>query len=198
MDFSLRNAFGTLLALGCAALAMDELYRDRPKLAVLDALLAGASAIEAGVLGGKTKTGITTRPAANDDDASAKIAELNPGDKMPDGTIYAGMSPDTQKPMYTTPADAPLTMHWKAAMKYAEKFDAHGHKDWRVPTKREINVLFNNGAAIGGFNASGSFPAGWYWSSVEHDKYGAIAQRFIDGDQGWYHQETGSSLRCVR
>ena len=29
------------------------------------------------------------------------------GDEMPDGTVYAGLSPDTNKPMYTTPADAP-------------------------------------------------------------------------------------------
>src|ERR1039458_10259614 len=29
------------------------------------------------------------------------------GDKMPDGTVLAGISPDTNKPMYATPADAP-------------------------------------------------------------------------------------------
>lgn len=34
------------------------------------------------------------------------------GDRMEDGTIYAGISPDTGKKMYTTSADAPLTMTW--------------------------------------------------------------------------------------
>src|SRR4051794_5579729 len=34
-------------------------------------------------------------------------AELKPGDRMRDGTVYAGLSPDTGKTMYTTPADAP-------------------------------------------------------------------------------------------
>ena len=29
------------------------------------------------------------------------------GDTMSDGTIYAGISPETGKPIYTTPADAP-------------------------------------------------------------------------------------------
>jgi hypothetical protein len=29
-----------------------------------------------------------------------------PGDKMPDGTIYAGVSPDTQRPMYRTQEDS--------------------------------------------------------------------------------------------
>jgi hypothetical protein len=39
-------------------------------------------------------------------------AAPSPGDTMPDGTIYAGISPDTQKAMYTTPEDAPLTHTW--------------------------------------------------------------------------------------
>src|SRR4051812_25965700 len=34
---------------------------------------------------------------------SRKGPALSPGDKMPDGTVYAGVSPDTRKPMYTTP-----------------------------------------------------------------------------------------------
>src|SRR5271163_4912245 len=86
------------------------------------------------------------------------------GDKMRDGTVLAGISPDTNKPMYATPADASLTMTFNEATEYAAKLDAHGHKDWRVPTKAELNVLFNNRAAIGGFDISGSTPAGRYWS----------------------------------
>src|SRR5947209_3092432 len=112
-----------------------------------------------------TDGGVHTHPAANSNLAAiAKAAK--PGDCMPDGTIYAGISPDTHKPMYATPADAALTMEWTQAMKYAEELDAHGHRDWRVPTKGELNLLFNNRAAIGGFDESGSYPAGWYWSST--------------------------------
>jgi hypothetical protein len=74
-----------------------------------------------------------------------------PGDKMPDGTVFAGISPDTNKPMYAPPTDASLTMKFNEAQEYATKLDAHGHKDWRVPTKAELNVLFNNRAAIGGY-----------------------------------------------
>ena len=129
-------------------------------------------------------------------DATAQ-SEPKPGDKMPDGTIYAGISPDTGKPMYTTPADAPLTMTWKAAMKYAAKLDAHGQKDWRVPTEGELNVLFNNRAAIGGFKVTASGPSGWYWSSTE-DCYAAWFQRFRDGVQNWNDEYNESSLRCVR
>src|SRR5712691_7330547 len=87
--------------------------------------------------------------------------------RMPDGTVYAGISPATNEPMYATPNDAPLTYTFNQAQKYAAKLDAHGHHDWRVPTKGELNVLFQNRAAIGGFDESGSDPAGWYWSSSQ-------------------------------
>jgi hypothetical protein len=119
------------------------------------------------------------------------------GDKMPDGTIYVGLSPETNKPMYAMPVDAPLTMKFNQAEKYAAKLDAHGHHDWRLPTKAELNVLFNNRASIGGFNTSGPGTATWYWSSSPGNNW--EAQRFSDGCQDDPSMEDGrSSLRCVR
>src|SRR5437764_12648503 len=55
-----------------------------------------------------TDASVRVHPAANDSfkTITAAPAELKPGDRMDDGTIYAGISPDTHKPMYTTPADA--------------------------------------------------------------------------------------------
>jgi hypothetical protein len=105
------------------------------------------------------------------------------GGKMPDGTVLVGISPDTNKPMYATPADASLTMTFNDAQKYAATLDAHGHKDWHVPTKAELNVLFNNRAAIGRFDISGFTPAGWYWPASHGNEWGAWEQRFSDGDQ---------------
>jgi hypothetical protein len=119
------------------------------------------------------------------------------GDKMPDGTVYAGISPDTGEAMYATPGDEPLTYTFNQAQKYAEKLDAHGHKDWRVPTKAELNVLFQNRAAIGGFNISGNPSEGWYLASSQGDGKGAWGQRFSDGRQH-YLEDYDSSLRCVR
>jgi hypothetical protein len=121
-----------------------------------------------------------------------------PGDKMPDGTIYAGISPDTNRPMYATPADAPLTMKFNQATDYAAKLDAHGHRDWRVPTKNELNVLFNNPATIGGFNVIGSNPAGWYWSATPGYEWDAWCQRLSDGLQSSNLKANRLSVRCVR
>ena len=144
-----------------------------------------------------TNGNVKVCPPANDaGDATATAPKI--GAKMPDGTIYAGMSPDTNKPMYTTPADASLTMTFNEAKEYAARLDAHGHKDWRVPTKAELNVLFNNRAAVGGFNVSGSLPAGWYWSSSQNYGWLAWVRRFSDGYQDDILKSYPSSVRCVR
>jgi hypothetical protein len=145
-----------------------------------------------------TNGAVHVHPAANDDAKPAAKTEPQIGGEMPDGTIYAGVSPDTGKAMYAMYGSAPLTMKWKQAMEYAAKLDAHGHKDWRAPTKSELNVLYNNRAAIGGFDESGSDPAGWYWSSSQGTNGDAWAQRFSDGYQYNYFKNYDSSLRCVR
>jgi hypothetical protein len=145
-----------------------------------------------------TNGDVMVRPAANDVGPSA-ASEPKPGDKMADGTVFAGISPDTNKPMYATPGDVPLTMKWKQAMYYAFDLDAHGHKDWRVPTKGELNVLFKNRAAIGGFDESGLYPGGWYWSSSQTIYAGyAWDQRFSDGYRKYGGKDIDLSLRLVR
>jgi hypothetical protein len=123
----------------------------------------------------------------------APPTELKIGAIMTDGTVYAGLSPDTNQPMYTTPRDASLTMTFNQAKIYAAIFGAHGHQDWRVPTKNELNVLFNNRAAIGGFDTTG-----WHWSSSPYILWFAWRQRFGDGGQNYDFKVSDSSVRLVR
>jgi hypothetical protein len=144
---------------------------------------------------------VQVHPAANDDAKPAATLAPKLGDPMADGTVYAGLSPDTGKPMYATPKDAPLTYTFNQAKDYAAALDANGafgHKDWRVPSKPELNVLYKNRRAIGGFNETGSNPAGWYWSSSQDYDSHAWAQRFSDGSQINDYRNDASSLRCVR
>lgn len=135
--------------------------------------------------------------AVNDGDVLAK-APLKPGDKMQDGTIFAGISPETSKPMYTAPTDERGAHAFNDAAWHAKNNAALGHKDWRMPSKGELNVLFNNRSAIGGFDQTGRDTDGWYWSCSESDGHDAWAQRFSDGAQSHYSQYCASSLRLVR
>jgi hypothetical protein len=122
------------------------------------------------------------------------------GGTVADGTIYAGVSPDTNKPMYTTPADAPGVYTWANAIKYCKKLSAFGHHDWRMPSLGELAVQFANRADIGGFNQSGKLPgaSGYYWSSLQVTEGSAWGQRFSDGFHEDFSKDLVSSLRCVR
>jgi hypothetical protein len=121
-----------------------------------------------------------------------------PGTMMPDGTIYIGRSPDTGRAFYAAANDAPGELTWFAAMEYARSSTAHDHSDWRLPSLSELNILFNNRAAIGGFNESGLGPAVWYWSSSSYLKHYARNKSFSDGVQVVNSKGFGLSARCVR
>ena len=151
-----------------------------------------------------TNGAVHVHPAVNDDLKSRPIVSTapKPGDRMPDGTVYAGISPDTGKAMYTTHADVPpVTLTFNEAAECAKLLNAQkylGHDDWRVPTKRELNVLFDHRAAVGGFKELARLPAGWYWTSSRDIDGKPERQRFTDGRQGFDDCDYVSSLRCVR
>lgn len=164
----------------------------------------------------------------------------SPGDVCADGTIYAGLSPDGNVPMYTTPADAgqfswndgtsnyvdtgmdncsvaettcntgeantallvslgtsPSPSPYMAA-RHCNDLIAHGHSDWYLPARTELNVLWANRTAIGGFDTSGSVWAGWYWSSSEFQLNWSWMVRFSDGGLGAFSKGLVPSVRCVR
>jgi hypothetical protein len=132
--------------------------------------------------------------------ATFKSTDPQPGDEMPDGIIYAGISPDTMKPMYVLPGDAPRLMTFNEAAEYAVKLHAHGRRDWRMPTAAELNLLFSNRLMIGGFNLTGVFPRGWYWTATatEGNSWCARSQRFSDGCPDESGKVRSMAVRCVR
>jgi len=154
-------------------------------------------------LAGSAATLFALSVAANCISASASptpaVRSPRVGQHMQDGTVYAGISPDTGRPMYTTPKDTGLCAEWHRAMKHAADLNECGHRDWRVPTNRELNHLFRYRAAIGNFDTSGANPSGWYWSSsIGFFGISAGAQRFSDGCRMNTMLDEVSSLRCVR
>lgn len=128
------------------------------------------------------------------------------GDVMQDGTIFAGISPDTGEAMYVTPADAPGGLRMKQAVAYVTELsdqEAHGHKDWRLPTKAELNVMFKNkhkGALKDTFNESSSLISGWYTTSekVSRGRYTGWIQNFHTGQSNWGYKGVENSVRPVR
>jgi hypothetical protein len=78
------------------------------------------------------------------------------------------------------------------AAQYCENLTAHGQTDWYLPARSELNVLYTNRTAIGGFSGA------WYWSSSEVSSPHAWGQPFTTGAPGWVGKSISGRVRCVR
>jgi hypothetical protein len=67
-----------------------------------------------------------------------------------------------------------------------------GYSDWYLPSKDELNALYINRVAIGGFANSE------YWSSSEVDPYYAWIQNFNGGSQSNFLKVITRSARAIR
>ena len=76
-----------------------------------------------------------------------------------------------------------------------DNHDAEGaeFKDWRMPTNRELNLMYVNKSEVGGLTDA------YYWSSTEYDVNGAWLQDFSNGNQ-YNASKSGisSNIRAVR
>jgi uncharacterized protein DUF1566 len=97
--------------------------------------------------------------------------------------------------------DLPETMTWVKADEYIKKH----LPEWRMPTREELNIIYNNKDKIGGFSTkaasgSGGYPR-WYWSCTERrgNRDLVWSAGFSDGGGGWSHKDgLRSSCRPVR
>ena len=63
---------------------------------------------------------------------------------------------------------------------------------WRLPTKDELNLLYENKEKIGGFADD------YYWSSTEGGDNGEWIQDFVSGTQGNGSKDDYNYVRAVR
>lgn len=69
------------------------------------------------------------------------------------------------------------------------------YDDWFLPARNQLDVLFQNRVAIGGFNSAG------YWSSTEYSTMPdelAIVEDFVSGFIGHDNKLVSYRARCVR
>jgi hypothetical protein len=127
-----------------------------------------------------------------------------PGEKIFDGTIAAGVSPDTGREMFTTPANAEKSMPWDEAKSYCDKLVASEHSDWRLPTLGELETMYDSrreGALAGTLGPASSLTL--HWSATEHEGATPGAWVVFGSDQNagmkaWTPKYSGRPVRCVR
>ena len=78
--------------------------------------------------------------------------------------------------------------NWDVAMNVCKNLE----DGWRLPTKDELNVLYENKDKIGGFADY------LYWSSTEGGDYDVWLQDFTSGGQYGGYKLDGGNVRAVR
>lgn len=80
------------------------------------------------------------------------------------------------------------------AAKICHFYDDGTYDDWYLPSKDELNLMWELRYRIGNFSGSDS-----YWSSTEHsDSTRACRQWFATGDQGSHKKDVSNSVRAIR
>ena len=72
------------------------------------------------------------------------------------------------------------------AAKFANDLVCGGRDDWFLPSKDELDLVFNNIAQNRVANSNtplGSFNKGFYWTSTDYNNHTAWTQYFMDGQQ---------------
>jgi hypothetical protein len=119
--------------------------------------------------------------------SAALAAEPAPGSKAADGSIFAGVIGGAR--LYALPDD-PKPLSWGAAKEYCQKLDAHGHQDWAMPDDAELELLYKNHKAIGGFKPT-DYASGEIVANVD-------TRNFADGGEGEGRPWDVVAFRCVR
>ncbi len=90
--------------------------------------------------------------------------------------------------LLVTQNDFPIQMNWEDAKKACEALG----DGWRLPDRSELNYIYQNKVAIGGFT---NFK---YWSSTEDDLTYAWVQYLDDGYQVYDKKDNTNYVRAIR
>ncbi len=123
------------------------------------------------------------------------------GDIMSDGTVFAGIHPNTGYKVFAMPQDLSARLDFNEAAQAAANAADHNYTNWRVPTMDELSLLFQNmdkGALKNSFAAAVDSFSPAYWSSISYtDEYGECVS-FQDGRLQYTYLETHMAVRLVR
>ncbi len=80
----------------------------------------------------------------------------------------------------------------KTAARICDDLVVNGYSDWYLPSKGELNLLFQSKASFRGIKTD------YYWSSTEADGSSAECQDFYDGHKLPYEKNRTYFVRAIR
>ena len=96
------------------------------------------------------------------------------------------------KKIEVMPHDLDGEYTFEEAIEAAKECTYAGHTGWRLPTKHELNELYEDKETIGGFKLA------YYWSSTEYNNNRAWFQAFSNGFQYDNGKNNSLRVRCLR
>lgn len=119
--------------------------------------------------------------------------------RLPDGTVFAGLSPDTGAVLHALPGDESphpfdfCLIRGTDIAALARQARHCGHADWRIPSPAELQLMYQDRELMRGFGGD------WYWTSCQTSPGTRMAIRFSDGClHSHYLVRAKARLRLVR
>lgn len=81
---------------------------------------------------------------------------------------------------------------WKEQLAWAKALEKDGHRDFRLPTRRELHGIISNLKP-----RFEHLDGKWFWSCEPYGSDDAWCQCFYDGGQGWLHQSSDDIRGCA-
>ncbi len=140
-----------------------------------------------------SKPSLPTASPSSQSKVLSAVPKLKIGDNYGGGKV-AFIDATGQHGVIAAEADLPGgdKYSWEAAKKACSDLRENGYSDWRLPSKEELNQLYINRSAVGGFADVN------YWSSTEYDATTAQTLNFGSGDQSYASKYGEWRVRPVR
>ncbi len=123
--------------------------------------------------------------------ASSAAAQFRIGQAYQGGKIFY-INKTGKHGLIAAPKDFNETATWDIAKKLCKSYRGGKYSNWYLPTKDELNMLYELKDVIG------NFAPNYYWSSTEADSKNAWYLVFFNGNQyGSFKTFTGK-VRAVR
>ena len=119
------------------------------------------------------------------------MAKINIGDEDENGIVF-WVDETGEHGLIAAKRDISGEADWNEAMDLCKEYSNGGYSNWRLPTDKELDLLFQQKNTIGGFVRFS------YWSATEYASHFAFFQHFLSGERDNDFKDNTCYVRAIR